>query len=101
MEDTRPAPRLPLDTTLVQVINAGELGAVITSDPDEGGRAQLSLLQTQTPTYWASAIDRAIYSKAIGGTFDTVVNAALAAVPVLEEFAQDRPQPPQSRGQRP
>ena len=96
--DLRPAPRLPLDTTVVTVVTVGELGTVISSDPAEGGVSQISLLQTQTPTYWPSAIDRAVYSKEIAGTFDTITNAALAATPVLEEFAKDNPKPPQNRG---
>lgn len=91
-----PAPRLPEDTAVASPIQEGSLGACLTSKP--GGPHQLSLIQTQTTTYWGAGFDRMIYDKPMGQIQPDQASLEARVRPVLQEFAKKTPKPPQNRG---
>ncbi len=92
--DTRPAPRLPLDTSEYVAIKEGALDGFITFEPSEPVY-QVSLLQTQTPNYWPSAFERAIYDNRLDSIFPDQPSVEAVARPVLGEWAKVSPRPPQ------
>jgi len=91
-----PAPRLPEDTAVATPIQEGSLGAMLTSKP--GGPHQLSLIQTQTPVYWAPGFGRQVYDKPMAQPQEDQAVLEARVRPVLREFAKTTPKPPQNRG---
>ena len=97
MIDTRPAPRLPLDTASTVAVKEGVLGGCITYEPGEPVY-QVSLLQTQTPNYWPSAFNREVYDKQISAVFLDQQSAVARVRPLLTVFSKTTPKPPQAGG---
>ncbi len=91
-EDLRPAPRLPLDTTVLHETKEGDLIAVTGEDPDTGP-FQVSLLQTRTQRYFPSAFDRETYDRGLTLLFENMGEVEAVVRPVLQEFAKETPRP--------
>ena len=93
-EDLRPAPRLPLDTADYVTAKQSGLDVFVNFEPGEPV-AQVSLLETNTPQYWASAFDRQVYRRAMVAIFADSDAAFVETAPVMAEFANVTPRPPQ------
>lgn len=97
MIDTRPAPRLPLDTADYVAVKEGALDGFITFEPGEPVY-QVSLLQTRTPNFWPSAFGREVYDRNISAVFPDQPAAEARVRPLLTVFAKTDPKPPQAGG---
>lgn len=95
-EDTRPPPRLPLDTASYAAVKEGTLDGFITFEPGESIYLT-ALLGTQTEKKWVSAWDRAVYDARLPDVFPDQGTAESVIRPVLREFGVAEPRPPQTQ----
>lgn len=89
-----PAPRLPEDLTVVsgRVSPAGTLEAMLCGSPD-GYATHVSLVETRTPTYWASSYYLEVYHKPVTLIFKTKMEADIAADIVMAMIDKENPRP--------
>lgn len=93
-DDLRPAPRLPLDTADYITTRVAGMDGFINFEPGEPVY-QVSLLNTQTPEYYAPAHDRQLYGMMVTDIHPDERSALIAVQPILVEFANTTPRPPQ------
>ena len=96
-EDTRPIPRLPLDTASVTAYKPGELNAMLVEEPGEP-IVHVGLLETRTPEKYAKPAYAAIYNRSVGAIHANVAAAQTEAEKVLTLFDNDTARPPQFKG---
>jgi hypothetical protein len=97
-DDLRPLPRLPLDTAVLTGYVSSGLEAVLVSDA-EGTVAQVSLMQTRTPRYYAPSYYAAIYDKRILAVQPTVGDHQSVIDFIFSRWSGNRPVPPQFPGE--